>query len=850
MVGPVVVPGTPLLSPGQLNLAPLFCILVPFSFLPDVIPLEVCMRLNVLLMVMLVFAVLSADGQTTFPGYFSSSDLSAASPGAFRFGMYGFDNPALLTSLRQPDAMFSWTDHAAGRGDLTRWGLFSAVPNFGFGMVRTTGGGISVTDYRLALGFGDRSFAGGVSYGWSSGDRDALNRSNVWSVGFLVRPDRHVSVGLVGSTATADNSKEAVVDLAVRPLGTELVTVFGDYALAKGVTLRNGNWSAGAVIEPLPGIRVIGRYFDSHAFSVGLDLSLGYLGGSARTAYDSDSKRMFNTYAVRLGAYDRTVLQKLSRNERYMKLNMFGPVKYQTYRWFDDGTTLADILEQIEAARTDETVAGIAINTSGMEAGRSMLWEIRQKLEEFRSSGKKVVVFIDRAGIQEYHFASVADKIVMDPTGALVMEGYLMGRTFLKGTLEKLGIGYDEWRFFKYKSAAESFSRDSMSAADREQRQALVDNFYAQAKEEICRNRHLTPARFDSVVNDGYFLSPQDALAAGMVDTLGRWEEVASLVQNVEGDKKAMVGASTLEHFNKPYDDRWGEPSRIAVIYALGACDMDEGIKARSLVKDVESAVNDTRVKGIVLRVDSPGGDGMASDYIAEALRKARGKKPVIVSQGTVAASGGYWLSMYADTIVANPTTITGSIGVIGGWMYNKELKQKLGMSTDHVKVGNHADLGFGFTLPLLGIGLPDRNFSAEERGKAERWIKRAYDEFVQKVATGREMTPAQVDSVGQGRVWSGTDGKRLGLVDVLGGLETAVNIARITAGSGKDEGTTVIELPRPGLFNLSRLIPSPFPASIVQESDPWMEHLIFRLKHNGVPMPVMPLEEWEAVAR
>jgi protease-4 len=654
----------------------------------------------------------------------------------------------------------------------------------------------------------------------------------------------------VGSTATADNSKEAVADLALRPLGTELVTVFGDYALAKGVTLRNGNWSAGAIIEPLPGVRVIGRYFDSHAFSIGLDLSLGHVGGSARTVFDNDSKHLFNTYSVRLGAYDRTMLQKLNGGSRYVRMNLYGPVKYQTYQWFDDGTSLADILEQMEAARTDETVAGIAINTSGLKAGRSMLWEIRQKLAEFRASGKKVVMFIDRGGIQEYHFASVADRIVMDPAGALIMEGFLMGRTFLKGTLEKLGIGYDEWRFFKYKSAAEAFSRDSMSAADREQRQKLVDDFYALAKEEICRSGRLTPERFDAIVNDGFFLSPREALAEGMVDTLGRWEDAAALVKDLEGERKAMVGPTALEYFNKPYDDRWSEPPRIALIYALGACDMDEGIKARSLVKDVEVAVEDPHVKGIVLRVDSPGGDAMASDYIAEALRKAKGKKPVIVSQGAVAASGGYWLSMYADTIVANPTTITGSIGVIGGWMYNKELKEKLGMSTDHVQAGDHADLGFGFTLPLLGIGLPDRNLSVEERGKAERWIRNVYDEFVNKVATGRNMTAANVDSIAQGRVWSGMDGKRVGLVDVLGGMETAIQIARISAGIPEDEETTVIELPRPGLFNFSRLIPSPFPVSIAQESDPWMDHLLFRLRHNGVPMPVMPLEEWEAAAR
>jgi protease IV len=810
--------------------------------------LEVSMQSRGLAILVIVLVALPAAAQSTFPGYYSLTDLSAASPGAFRFGMYGFDNPALLATLRQPDAMVSWVDYASGGGGPARWGLFTAVPHLGFGIVRTNEGEISLTDYRLSVGFGDRSFSGGIGYGWSGRDRGTFIRSNLWTLGVLARPDRHVSIGIVGFAATADNSTEGAVDVAVRPLGTELVTLFCDYALAGGMTLREGNWSTGAVVEVLPGIRVIGRYFDTHAFNIGIDLSLGHLGASAQSTFDGDSKRVSNTYGVRLGAYDRTVLQKLMSDSRYLQMNLYGPVKYQTYRWFDDGQTLADILEQIEAARTDETVSGIALNTSGMRVGRSMMWEIRKKLEEFRASGKKVVIFIDRAGMEEYHFASVADRIVMDPSGALTLEGYLMGRTFLKGTLEKLGIGYDEWRFFKYKSAAEVLSRDSMSAADREQRQKLVDDFYTLARQEICQGGRLTPERFDSIVNTEVFLSPQEAQAEGLVDSLGRWDEVKSMIKALEGESRSMVGSSSLEHFNKPYDDRWGEPPRIALIYALGVCDMDEGIKARSLVRDVQAAVEDSRVKGIVLRVDSPGGDAMASDYIAEALRKAKGKKPIIVSQGAVAASGGYWLSMYADTIVANPGTITGSIGVIGGWLYNKELKEKLGMTTDHVKAGDHADLGFGFTLPLLGIGLPDRNMTVDERGKAERWIRKLYAEFVRKVADGRTMSTEAIDSIGQGRVWSGLDGRRLGLVDVLGGMETAVNIARDRAGIADDDEPTIVESPRPGLFNLSGLFPSPIGISVSAENDPWIDHLLFRLRHNGVPMPVMPLEDWEAV--
>jgi protease IV len=170
-----------------------------------------------------------------------------------------------------------------------------------------------------------------------------------------------------------------------------------------------------------------------------------------------------------------------------------------------------------------------------------------------------------------------------------------------------------------------------------------------------------------------------------------------------------------------------------------------------------------------------------------------------------------------------------------------------MGMSTDYVKVGDHADLGFGFTLPLLGIGLPDRNLTADERGRAEQWIRKLYGEFVGKVADGRDMKSEAVDSIGQGRVWSGMDGKKVGLVDVLGGMDAAIRIARIRAGIADDDEATVVELPRPAFLDLSALLPSPVSASLPLAETPWMDHLMFRLRHNGVPMPVVPLEDWEA---
>jgi protease-4 len=798
------------------------------------------------LFVLIALSILSTVlfAQSGFLPYHARTDFALAPPGALRFGLYGFENPALLSHLHQPDALFTWSDKSGKWSDFNNWGLFVAVPHLGFGVAKEKTAGGTVTDYQLSLGAGHELFSFGVAYGWSGGDVTRFGRTDIFKIGALLRPNTYLSFGLSGTTSVSGKGEEAVFDLAARPFRTEVATFFADYTISDRVSIKNGPWSIGAAVEALPGIRIAGRYFDTKAFTLGIEIALGRAAVSTLAHFDRDRNHSYTTYGLRLGAYDRTFLSRLTPRQKYVELNLFGPLKYRRFVLFDNSKTLSGILMAIDAAKVDGRVAAIAINTSGMEANREMLWEIREKLKDFKTSGKNVVVFIDRPGIDEYHLASVADKIVLDPTGLIVLPGFVTGRTFLKGTLEKVGIGYDEWRFFKYKSAVEVFSRDKMSEGDREQRQKLVDDFYRLAKKDICEGRRISEGQFDQWVNEDALFLPHDAIEKGLADTLGRWEEVRAMVETLQGTKKTSMGAGALARFNLPDDNVWGGKPRIAVIYALGVCAMDEGITARRLVKDVDAASDDNRIKAIVLRVDSPGGDAIASDYIAEALKKARAKKPVIVSQGLVAASGGYWLSMYADTIVAAPNTITGSIGVIGGWFYNAGLKEYLGMTTDFAKSGRHADLGFGFTLPFIGASLPDRNLNAEERAKMERGIKSMYGDFVQKVAAGRASESEKIEPIAQGRIWSGYDGRENGLVDVLGGLETAINIAKTRAGIPADQEIHIVESPEPALFDFSALAPRILGIDAPVREDAFIEHLRFRLKQNGLPTPIMPLED------
>lgn len=799
---------------------------------------------KVVLAVILLLAW-AAQSEATIPAYHTHSRYLLASPGAMGMGLYGYVNPALLTYLHHADLYFAWSDAGGEWSDLDGWGLFTGFPqlNMGFGVVKD-GAEVGVSyDYRLSFAAGSPTSSLGLQYNWSAGSNRTLDRSNFFSVGWLGRPMRYVSVGAVGQFSTTSRDNQGIFDVALRVLGDERLALFADYSVQRGMALKDGPWSTGIVWEVLPGLRITGRYFDTEIYTVGLSFSLGHAGVTAQPLWDSENRHAYNTFGVRAGAYDRNVLHGNVGMKKYLRLSLKGPIKYQRYRWFDKSMTLVDLLETIEKAKNDKSIAGIAVNTSGIYTNMEMKWELRDKLEDFKKSGKKVVVYIDDAGLSTYHLATVADRIVMDPTGDLSIPGIMGGRTYVKGTLEKIGIGFDEWRFYKYKSAYETFAREDFSEAEEEQIQRLIDEAYRITRESICDARKISGTEFDRIVNEMAFLDPEEALDLGLVDELGKWDAVDDMIGDLEGMKLATVSPKYFDIYQQPIEAYWGQRRQIAMIYAVGVCAMDEGINARKLSQYIDAARKSKKIEAVVFRVDSPGGNGMASDLVAEALKKCAMAKPVIVSQGMVAASGGYWISMYADKIVASPVTITGSIGVAGGWFYDKGLKEKLGMSTDLAKVGEHADLGFGATMPLVGLRLPDRNLTDDEYSRMKDRITSFYSKFVGKVAEGRNMEYEEVDDIGQGRVWLGTDGRNVGLVDELGGLETAIRLAKREAGIPQDEKVALVEMPQPELMSSRIFAPRLFGIEIAEE-DEFVNLVKFRIKHNGDPMPMLPMEQ------
>jgi protease IV len=444
---------------------------------------------------------------------------------------------------------------------------------------------------------------------------------------------------------------------------------------------------------------------------------------------------------------------------------------------------LNDVLESIDNASKDNNIKGILIDITSVSGGSAIISEVRKKLNKFKESGKFIYAYSEMYTQSGYYLASVADKIFLNPQGALDWKGLGAQVLFFKGALEKLEVEPQIIRHGKFKSAVEPFMLDKMSDANREQTATYINSIWNDLLEKVSVSRSIEIRELHRLADQLVIQKAEDALIHKMVDQLAYKDEVLEfLKEKTEAESTKKINFIELAKYVKApkVDKPEITKDKIAVIYAVGQIESGKGdnetIGSETLSKAIRDARLDDKIKAIVLRVNSPGGSALASEVIWREMQLAKQAKPVIVSMGNLAASGGYYISCNADTIVASPNTITGSIGVFGV-LFNaqKFFNNKLGINIDTVKTGHHADLG-AFYRPL----------TTNERSIIQNSVEHIYDIFVTRVAEGRNLTKEQVDEIGQGRVWSGADAKRLGLVDVLGGLETAIEIAANKAGIEK----------------------------------------------------------------
>lgn len=454
-----------------------------------------------------------------------------------------------------------------------------------------------------------------------------------------------------------------------------------------------------------------------------------------------------------------------------------------------DRPSLWEVSRAIRDAATDDDVRALVLHVGDVAWGWGRVAEMREAIAAFRASGKPVYASVHGGDDQSYLLVSRADRIAMPPTETLYLDGLSATAMFLKGTYDKLGVSPNFAHVGQYKSAVEQYTRADLSPPARLALESLLDDQYGVLVDTLAVSRGLAPEAMRTVVDEGPFTA-REALSAGLVDTLLDESELDSLAL------RSGVGALGTRSMARYLDGRGDEGSgdQIALIPAVGTIvpgrSRDAGwngqdVGSETLVNALRDACERRSVQAIVLRIDSPGGSGEASDDVWREVQRVRHVKPVVVSMSNLAASGGYYIACGADAIVAEPGTITGSIGVFGGKLNYLGLAHKLGITVESISRGRHAEMMSPF-----------RDFTPEESARFQAQLEAFYREFIGRVAQGRRMEPAVVDSLGQGRVWSGVAAKRFGLVDSLGGLDVALALARERAHVDPDRELPVVLYP------------------------------------------------------
>ncbi|TMB27458.1 MAG: signal peptide peptidase SppA [Deltaproteobacteria bacterium] len=669
-----------------------------------------------------------------------------------------------------------------------------------------------------ALRFGRLSL-GVARHGFSSDESSAYASLGSWDFGVLLRPARWLSLGytvldtnepafasqvISAIPATSGHlPRRHVAAIGLRPFG-ERVT-FGidarfracdESGQACGIDSPDGALTVEARV--LRGLTLLGQAgFDQRRagigaatdttfrFQIGAQIDFAHLGLRSAPRFRGGDPGTLST-EIRLTtqpwegvsfapatAADVDLDKALRRPGFDIKDLVFGS---------EHRDPLERTLEMFSRLSRDGSVKAVVLRTRGMPLGAGRSEELREGIEGLRRAGKKVLFYLESGGDLDYAVASVADRIVVAPQAILAVNGFSATALFAGAGLEKLGVKAEFVRVGAYKNAPDVFTRSDMSQEQREVTNALLDDVFGRYVSEVSRKRHLDEGKFRRLLDRG-LLTPQEALREGLVDGLAYPDQLEEEVRKVLGGSSAFLRKTSLEQ-PSVRDDRWAPRPRIGIVRVEGDIARGSGgsspfggveiAGSDSIARRIHALADDPAVRAIVVRIDSPGGDGTASDLIWRELVRAREEKhkPVVASMGDVAASGGYYVAVAADRIYAEPSTITGSIGVFIGKFDLHSLYGGLGLTLVTNKRGESADL-FTTARPLTDA----------ERQMMQGWVDAFYAEFVDRVASGRKMSSSQVDALGRGRVWSGAQALQRGLVDRMGGLRDALVDAKQRAG-------------------------------------------------------------------
>jgi protease-4 len=460
-------------------------------------------------------------------------------------------------------------------------------------------------------------------------------------------------------------------------------------------------------------------------------------------------------------------------------------------QFIDGPPTVRSVVDALRKAKVDGRISSVIIRPTSTAALWGKVQEVRDAILDFKESKKPIIAHLEFGGDQAYYLASACDRVFLMPTASLDLTGIASYELFLRGTLDKIGAYPDALHIGDYKTASNTFTETTFTEAHREMSESLNGNLYAQLVRGLADGRHKPEAEIRELIDHGPFL-PEDAVRAGLVDDLAYEDELDDKVKLTTGSLRYV----DQDHYRQILPSSLGlnRGPRIAIIYAVGVISSGKShydspggavVGSDTIVEYLRRARADNSIRAIVLRIDSPGGSAIASDVIWREIMLTRERKPVIASMSDVAASGGYYIAMPAHAIVAQPATLTGSIGVVMVKFVIDGTLKKIGINMEGVSDGRYAEMYS-----------PIRQFSPEERGRVQELMQATYDAFVEKAAAGRNTTPERIDQVGQGRVWTGQQAKQLGLIDELGGLERALALARQRANIAQDAEVELIVFP------------------------------------------------------
>ena len=464
----------------------------------------------------------------------------------------------------------------------------------------------------------------------------------------------------------------------------------------------------------------------------------------------------------------------------------------------NDRQTLRDVVDAIDQGANDDRVAGMIARIGAASISMAQVQEIRDAVQRFRAHKKFAVAYAETfgefgPGNGAYYLATAFDHIYLQPSGDVGLTGIIMESPFIKGTLSKLGMSFHGDHRYEYKNALNSYTDTKYTGPYKEAMTAIMNSWFGQMKDGICQARGIAPDKFQSIVDAGPYLG-KEAVDAKLVDAVAYRDEVYGKVKSQAGSGAELLYLDKyLERAGRPHDSG----KKVALVFGVGGVtrgksDFDpvqgsQTMGSETVAGAIRAAADDSDVKAILFRVDSPGGSYVASDTIwREVVRARQAGKPVIVSMGNLAGSGGYFVAMAADKIVAEPGTITASIGVLGGKMLTSGLWDKVGLSWDEVHDGENATIFTG-----------TQDYTPAEWGRFQAWLDRVYVDFTGKVAEGRKLPKEKVLEIAKGRIWSGQDAKNLGLVDELGGYDTALKLAKKAANIPESDDVKIVVYPR-----------------------------------------------------